>query len=169
MDYSTKLAETILAHWRDGDGDELQRVREIVKPPLENKQIECIVAFAPPRKKLIYIVNSMVRNDDEIEWRTFISPVRRVQSAGDPANDARFWLRYYDASLSVQELKRLAVHLVVEAQHFNNAMIGGLEVVVSEGSAFRSLSEDECQPLEAEAKKLASQIGELILRPPEGE
>lgn len=165
MIHSTRLADEILLHWREGEGDEVQRILGIVKPLVEKRHIECLVAFSVPHRKLIQVRNVEVRDDAETEWRLFVAPVCRFETAGDQANAAKFWLRYYDASLSVQELKRLAVHLVVEAQNFNNAMIGGLEVVVSDDSGFNRLSEAECRDLEDEAKKRACDIGELILRP----
>lgn len=167
---SPQLADEILSHLREGKGDEMQRIREIVTPTrVDEREIECIVAFAPPNKKLIHIHNVLVRSETETEpeWGLSVRHVRGgVQTAGDQANDAKFWLRYYDPSLSVQELKGLAVHLVVEAQNFNNAMIGGLEVVLSGPSGFYPLSEAECQNLEADAKSRARHIGELIFRPP---
>jgi hypothetical protein len=124
-----------------------------LEPLVEKLHIECLVAIAAPNRKLIYVLHAEVRSDAETEWQLFIAPVRRFRTSGDQANAAKFWLRYYDASLSVQELKRLAAHLVVEAANFNNAMIGGLEVVVSDNSGFTLLSEDECQDLEAETKQ----------------
>jgi hypothetical protein len=66
-------------------------------------------------------------------------------------------------------LKGLAAHLVVEAHNFSSAMIDGLEVVVSDGSTFSPLDEDECQRLEAIAKEQAFQISRLILRSSKGE
>jgi hypothetical protein len=166
---STRVADEILLHWREGDGDEVQRIRGIVTPLFKRRHIECLVAIAPPSNKLIYIRGAKIAVGigSKTEWRLTIAPVRGPQTAGDVANDATFWLRYYDASLAVEELKGLAAHLVVEAQNFNNAMIGGLEVVISDGSAFSRLREDECQRLEADARKQASEIGGLILRPPD--
>lgn len=168
MGSSTQVADEILLHWREGEGDEVQRIRRIVTPLFKKRSIECLVAIAAPNKKLIYILGAKVAvgAGAKTEWRLTIAPVHRFQTAGDQANAAKFWLRYYDASLSVQELKRLAAHLVVEAVNFNNAMIGGLEVVESDSSGFTCLSDDKCQQLEAEAKKRAFDMGELILRPP---
>ncbi len=165
---STRVADEILLHWREGEGDEVQRILRIVTPLFKKRSIECLVAIAAPNKKLIYILGAKVAVGvgAKTEWRLTIAPVRGTQTAGDIANEATFWLRYYDASLSVQELKRLAAHLVVEAVNFNNAMIGGLEVVVSDSSGFTRLSDDKCQQLEAETKQRSCDIGELILRSP---
>jgi hypothetical protein len=166
MIHSSRLADEILLHWREGEGDEAQRIHRIVEPLVEKQHIECLVAVATPNRKLIYVLHTEVRSGAETEWQLFIAPVRRFQTAGDQANAAKFWLRYYDASLSVEELKGLAAHLVIEAANFNNEMIGGLEVVVSDDSGFVPLSEAECENLEAEAIKGAIDIGGLIFRPP---
>jgi len=168
MTHATRVADEILLHWRDGDGDEVQRIQRIVVPLFKKRDFQCLIALAPPIKKLIYVRDSKFATGigTRTEWSRSIAPTHPIQIAGDQANDAKFWLRYYDASLPVQELKRLAAHLVVEAVNFNNAMIGGLEVVVSDSSGFIRLSDDKCRQLETEAKKRTSDMGELVLRPP---
>jgi hypothetical protein len=162
---SLRLADEIISHWHEGEGNALRCVRACENPPLQYIGRECILAVASSRR-LIHLQEILMEDGDSGKrWQFLVNRAQRVQTAGDEGNDARFWLRYYDTSLSVEELKGLAAHLVVEAQNFNNAMIGGLEVVVSNDAAFRQLSEEECQRLEADARKNATEVGGLILRP----
>jgi hypothetical protein len=166
MDCATQLADAILSRWRDAERDnredKLQIVREIAGAPLREKAFECLVAIADQPSMLIYILNAMFAGDGGTEWRTIVSEVRHIQSAGDAANDAKFWLRYYDAMSTVQESIGLAAHLVVEARNFNNSMIDGLEIVVSNGHQFTRLSESACLDLQASLKKQGCAFGELV-------
>jgi hypothetical protein len=49
MIHSTRLADEILLHWRDGEGDEVQRIRSILEPILV--QINSAVLSAAGKKK----------------------------------------------------------------------------------------------------------------------
>lgn len=165
MDSSTLVADEIISRWREGDGDELQRIRAIVMRLFKKRPIECLVAIAVPTKILIRILVAKIPTGvgSKTEWSFNIASVWGVQTAGDIANDAVFWCRYYDKSLSVQELKGLAAHVVVEANNFNNAMVDGLEIVYSDASGFHRGSDAENDEWRAKSEAWGKSMGRLIM------
>jgi 20S proteasome alpha/beta subunit len=90
-------------------------------------------------------------------WRILFSPSPVVQLihdkiyGGEETNPAVYLTeRYYQESLSVNELASLAVHFILEGHRLSSSTVGGLDVFVSEdGNESRFLSDDEKKHLEA--------------------
>ena len=82
--------------------------------------------------------------------------------AGDTVNAATFWAMRYYKPLPVNQLARLAAHLVIVAGELNSATINGLEIVICGESGIRRLPEDEIRNLETDARRWDKEIGQLI-------
>lgn len=158
---ATEIAEQIVSTWKPDQDSDGETLRTIVDPLCADISFQCIVAVMRPEPRLFYV-------SYDLRYPGETPLVKKIEDrvcAGDRANAAKFWhLRYYDRSLSVEDLKRLGAYLVVEARNFNNGVIDGLEIVVSDGAEFRHLARTECDALEAGAKELAGEIRTLFFR-----
>lgn len=169
MEFSTAVAEAIISQWNGNEGDDSQWVRDAIGPLMKeatNHAWECIVALCKPQKRFIKVLNVQVTDGVSAPgWRLFVSPMLRYCEAGDDANGARYWLRYYDPLLTTKELSTLAAYTIIDAQAFSNAGIGGLELAYSDDSGFHRIPNDECVKFEANARIASDAIRKLVTNP----
>jgi hypothetical protein len=126
---------------------------------------ECLIALAEPSPSL-YLLQCITDSQESVCHR-----IITYVFAGDSANASSYWaMRYYD-SLN-PELRRtdklvpLAAQIVVDASRFNSAIVGGLEIVVCDGSGIRRFTEQENSKQHSLAVRRGDEI-EAILFPPE--
>ena len=125
MDTSTHIADEI---FRDS-----QATREIEEAILHIRiqaanghDSECLIAFADPEPSLyLFLCDKNGNRRCEEVYSCF--------SIGDAGNSAIFWaMHFYNRTLSVCQLTRLAALVVVSAGKLNSGSIGGLEVMTSD-------------------------------------
>ena len=94
-----------------------------------------------------------------------IEPIITKAITGDAVNAAAFFAEKYFPrfrKLPVQDLIRLAAHVVLMAGKLNSAGVGGLQIVVCRGSGFTELTTEEISSLVEQSSRLDSEIAERI-------
>jgi len=157
MDISFRIAEQIFAALPSVAVElRADKIEEIGESLANGADVDCVVAFADPSPSLFFFQCAK-------SGEARCEPVDKC-AAGDVGNPAYFWAeRYYRESLPVNQLVRLASHIVVAAGNMNNGSIRGLEIVTLEAAGFRKWSVEENRALESEIMEEGRRIGEMVL------
>jgi 20S proteasome alpha/beta subunit len=95
-----------------------------------------------------------------LEGQALCQPILDRVVDGDRRNPAQFFVeRYYTPDKTVEELKFLAAHTVLEGGRLNPTTVGGLEVLVSKnGKTVSFLRDEELQVLRDRSQSLHNTI-----------
>jgi 20S proteasome alpha/beta subunit len=157
MAAGNRISEAIISSLANEEPQNRERrLVEIGGTEARGHDVECIVALAEPDPKL-YFLQCTNSGQDVIGPR-----IGSFVHAGDTVNAATFWAMRYYKPLPVNQLARLAAHLVIVAGELNSATINGLEIVICGESGIRRLPEDEIRNLETDARRWDKEIGQLI-------
>lgn len=127
-------------------------------PEQNNKfDAECLVAFSDTCSFSLLRISG----DGKANCYQGLNPT----TAGDATNPSLFWYeRYYDRSLTVEQLVPLAARVVVDAGKMSNGNIGGLEIATCrQGEKFHVWSDQENKELELWVEQSALDIGRFVV------
>jgi len=169
MDFALLVADAILSYRGSSDDGDLQYIHDAIAPirgKIGKNSWECLVAFSKPSRRFVHVLHVLVTDRvSKPKWRLFVGHALHYLTTGDDTNGARYWLRYYDSLLGVEALKTLGAHMIIDARAFNNATIGGLELVYSDDSGFHQVPDDECVKLDARAREFSEAIRKMVTNP----
>jgi hypothetical protein len=128
-------------------------------PSHERRNAHCFIVLTHPTLQLLLF--QFVKGDTEQE--PFCKKWPEWAIAGDNTNAAIFWAeRYYDESLSVDQLIPIASHLIISAAKLSTASIQGLEIIRCDASGIRRLSNESILELKRRTDEWDRQFGDLI-------
>jgi hypothetical protein len=119
--------------------------------------VQCIVIFADPAPDMYFL--EFAKNLGIRSCRQMINKV----AAGNTVNAAVFWQEAYYSRRPLSHLVRLAAHQVVAASKLGFPGIGGLEILVCDGSGIDIWDEERNRKLELETNVRHERIGELVM------
>jgi hypothetical protein len=153
---ANNFADVLFTLRDEKEQNRIRRIKEIGTEVADGHNMECIIGFAYPTPSLYYFqyIDKAVTVCDQIFTYVF---------GGDAVNAAIFWIRNYYDFQPINQLKRLAAHMIISAGIISPDFISGLEIVYCDGSGFNRLSVKDNISMELEAKEWNKKIGQFIL------
>jgi len=157
MDVFVAIADQIIRELSNPCENRTERIESIGRQIAAGEDSECLVAFADPWPSLYRFGHSRT---GEVRCEEIYGSFA-IGDHGNPA--AWYWTkRFYDISLSCQQLSRLGALCVVSAAKISNGPIGGLDGFTCGTSGVRLWSREESISLEREMKSAEDGLGGIL-------
>jgi hypothetical protein len=134
-----------------------QTIRDIALTFPHDLAVECFVAFAAPEPSLFIIQHP------KDSTYPIIQIVLEKAFAGDTLNPAAYWAERYYEGLPVDKLKHLVAQVIAEAGRLNPALIGGLDIVLTDAGEFIRLPKNETDGLLEQSRRWGELFRTIIL------
>jgi hypothetical protein len=166
---ANEAANKIISEWKPEEDDpRASNLKQIVRIFSGGPSFECLIARLLPYRSIVRVSYVLEAGG---KMHMVVTPCIDRLCAGDHANPAKYWhLRYYDQSRSMDDLIPLAAQLITDAVHFNNGIIGGLEIVVSDQGRLHRIPSKDCEALVSNARRISDSLfkkkcrfGEVLL------
>jgi hypothetical protein len=161
MQKASEIADTIISELPTLSGfqsrEREKRMWEIGKEIAGDFHTQNIIVFADPKPEMYRL--EMFKPQDIGLCEQMINKV----AAGNTVNAAVFFQEAYYDYQPISQLIRLAAYQVVAAGRIERPAIGGLEMLVCDGSGIDLWDKYRNQKLEQDAKGWTEQIGRLIM------